>query len=105
MKAAWEGFWEALARYNLNRNNGLWAFAVKFIVGAVCDCVTDHHNRGGKLETRAARKNRASHKPIHIEYNGVEKRFDQGGRDADGERYGSAITGHIASDDNVTELN
>ena len=60
LDAGWCGFWKALASYNLDINNGFCAYALKFIEGAIGDCVTDHHYRGGKLETQEARKNRTN---------------------------------------------
>ena len=59
LSSGWRGFWKALAGYNLQSNNGFYAYAVKFIVGAVCDCVTDWHYRGHKDESNAAREERA----------------------------------------------
>jgi hypothetical protein len=94
--AAWVGFWRAFKGWDPDRNNGFWAYAAKFVRGAVCDCVTNWHNRGGKAESRAVRKDRSEHRPVHVQYNGVEgSHYDLGGREAISE----AIGGWIAEDD------
>src|SRR5262245_59108279 len=101
LAAAWEGFWRAVAGFDLNRNNGIWAYAQKFIDGAIVDLVHDWHQRGGKLETRAERENRKNgdgFRPICTGYNGVEGRYDEDGHDAEGRHNGKAIYGHIADD-------
>ena len=79
LSAAWVGFWKALARSNLSRNNAFWSYARKFIVGAVVDCVHDWHRKGGKGETRDERKERSLHRPIYVEYDTIETGEDAGG--------------------------
>jgi hypothetical protein len=100
LNAGWCGFWKALASYNLDRNNGFWAYALKFIEGAIVDCVHDHHRRGGKLETREDRKNRkngSAWHPGYTEYNGVDgSHYDLDGR----EPISESISGWIGADDN-----
>src|SRR5262249_36598027 len=102
LDAAGEGLFKALAGYNLNRNNGFWAYARMFVLGAVTDCVHDWHQRGGKLEIRAERQNRKNgqrFRPIYVQYNSIEKTHDEDGADADGNANGERITGWSAADD------
>ena len=102
LSAASTGFWKAVKRYNLNRHNGFYAYAIKFIEGAVVDCVHDWHQCGGKLETREERENRKNgqgFRPIYVQYNSIEKRRDEDGADADGDANGKPITGLIEPDD------
>ena len=97
LSAAEVGFWKAFAGFDQHRNNGFWAYARKFVEGAVADCVTDWHYRGLKDQSRAARKERAGHRPINVEYNGVEgSHYDLEGA----EPISEPITGWIAADDN-----
>ena len=94
--AAWVGFWKAFKGWDPDRNNGFWAYAAKFVHGAVCDCVTNWHYRGLKDESRAARKERSEHRPTHWQYNGVEgSHYDLEGR----EPMSAPISGWIAADD------
>src|SRR5262249_22556042 len=74
--AGWVRLWKALARYDLKRNNGLIAYAWKFIDGEIADYVTNWHFRGLKNESRLARKNRTEHRPVHAQYNGIESTHD-----------------------------
>jgi len=89
------GFWKAFNGFNLGSDNGFYAYAKKFIKGAICDCITNWHYKGPKHETRAARKDRSS-RPIHVQYNGVEGSH----YDLEGSKPISApIGGWIADDD------
>ena len=95
LSAAEVGFWKALAGFDQTRNNGFWAYARKFVEGAVADCVTDWHYRGLKDQSIAARKERAGHRPIIVEYNGVEgSNYDLEGR----EPIIESITGRIGAE-------
>jgi hypothetical protein len=69
-------------------------------LGEICDCITNWHYRGQKHETRAARKDRSGHRPIHGELNTIECRHD-GLHDekSDSGYQGKAISGFIAADD------
>jgi hypothetical protein len=90
------GFFKALRGYNPSRNNGFWAYAAKFVRGAVVDCVHDWHHRGGKGETRNERTKRSKHRPIYVQYNGFEGfHYDLEG----GEPTTAPIAGRIAADD------
>jgi hypothetical protein len=96
LSAAIVAFWEAYDAYDLTRPEAFWSYASKFVFGAVCDVVTDWHYRGVKDESRAARKARAEHRPIHAEYNGVESScYDTEGRQPISE----PIAGWIAADE------
>jgi hypothetical protein len=104
LAAAWVGFWDAFNRYDPDSHDELWAYARKFVVGEVVDCVHDSHQRGGKLETveeREKRKTGQFFRPLYAEYNGIEKRWDDYGADADGNTIpaGNKITGWISADD------
>jgi hypothetical protein len=104
LSAAWVGFWDAVDRYDPDSNDEFWAYARKFVVGEVVDCVHDWHQRGGKLETvdeREKRKTGKFFRPLYAEYTGIEKRWDDYGADADGNTIptGNKITGWIAADD------
>src|SRR5262245_11276309 len=98
MSAARVGIFKALDRYNDNHHNGFWAYARKFVEGAVVDCVHNWHRHGAKGETRAERKDRSRHRPIHVQYNSIENRYDADGSDADGNANGNRISGWIAAD-------
>jgi hypothetical protein len=104
LSAAIEGCFKALKGYDLGSNNGFFAYAIKFIVGEVVDLVHDWHQRGGKLETvdeRESRKTGQFFRPLYAEYNGIEKRYDDYGSDADGNPTpkGNKITGWISVDE------
>ena len=107
LASGWCGFWKAVRGYNLNSNNGFYAYALKFIVGAVVDCVHDHHRGGGKLETLEDRKNRtngSAWRSGFVEYNGIERGFDEDGHDADGDHNGMPISGWIDTDDHESVI-
>jgi hypothetical protein len=102
LAAAHEGLAKAIRGFDLNRNNGVYAYAVKFIEGAVVDCVHDWHQQGGKLETREERENRSNghgFRPIFVHYNSIEKTHDEDGADADDNANGRQITGWTAPDE------
>src|SRR5262245_2444185 len=97
--AAWAGFWHALPNYNPRRhNNGLYAYVIRYVRGAVADCITDYLYLGIRNESRSARKDRTAHRPVKIRYNVIEERRDQGGKDADGDNLGRGIVGWINED-------
>ena len=63
LSAARVGLFRALKGFDPKRNNGFYAYAIKFIKGAVCDCLTNWHYKGLKNESREARKDRAGYRP------------------------------------------